>query len=451
MSLPRTTPSAAGIDAAGVQNFLDAQASAGLDVHSLIIVRDGAVAVEGWAAPYSPASRQLLYSLSKTFTSAAVGLTVGDGLLHYDDLLVDLFPELVDAEVGPKARSIRLRDALAMATGHSQELYTFTDPLTTAHLRRVFVPEPDGEPGVTFAYNQLATYACARAVERATGRGLLDLLQERLFDPLGSTEAAWFTDADGLPYGFSGLHLTTETIASFFQLLIDKGVRNGVQILPTEWIERHSEIQVLTPRETNPDWHQGYGWQVWRSRHGYRGDGAYGQYGLVLPDHRTVIAMTGEQESMQSLLDLVWEHLLPALDADGSPAADAALSEYLDDWWLPPLSGTTPNKAALTSDDGWGGQLTFDGELLTWTDADGVDNSVAVAPDEWSLTQWRWPHGKLPVAASAKQEGNKVLVEVLLTSTPHRFIWTLQPGQPAHFSWRYPPLHSVDPRDLALP
>ena len=446
---PRVEPSEAGVDADGLVAFLEAQAEAGLDVHSFVMLRRGQVLAEGWAAPYLPSNRQLLYSLSKTFTSAAAGIAVSEGLFGYDDLLVDHFPDLADG-ASDTARTIRVRDALAMATGHTTDQYPFGSPLTRASLRGLFVPGPDGQPGVTFAYNQLATYSVARIVEQTSGLTLLDFLTDRLFSKLGITEAGWAGDDDGLALGFSGLHLRTASIAAFFQLLADDGVRDGVRLLPEEWIAEHRRKQVETGgTEGNPDWSQGYGWQCWIARHGYRGDGAFGQYGIVLPDHDVVIAMTGEQDNMQRLLNLLWQHVLPAIGRDGSRDADRRLADWLDGWWLEPVQGEAPDTAS--ADDGMGGHLEIDGDTLTWTDRDGVVNTSPLGVDEsWTLDTWRWPHGAVDVALSAASTEDGTVVRVMVTSTPHSFTWTLREGQPTRFAWRFEPLDGAAPQQLAL-
>ena len=77
------------------------------------------------------------------------------------------------------------------------------------------------------------------------------------------------------------------------------------------------------------DWEQGYGYQFWRSRHGfYRGDGAHGQFCLVLPQYDAVIAITSGTRDMASVMNLVWERLVPALEAKALPADAAAHASW---------------------------------------------------------------------------------------------------------------------------
>lgn len=153
-------------------------------------------------------------------------------------------------------------------------------------------------------------------ITRLTGGRLIDYLRPRLFEPLGIGPAYW---AGMGPYdlGFSGLHLQTDAIARLGQLYLQDGVWNGGQLLPAGWVAQASSVQVDNPREPNPDWRQGYGFQFWRCRHnGFRGDGAYGQFCVVLPDQDAVVAITAATGDMQAILDAAWAELVPNYDAE---------------------------------------------------------------------------------------------------------------------------------------
>ena len=140
--------------------------------------------------------------------------------------------------------------------------------------------------------------------------------------------------------GFSGVHTNLDAVARLGQLYLDDGVWDGRRILPEGWVAEASSAQIDNPREPEIDWRQGYGFMLWRSRHGYRGDGAFGQFMVVLPEHDAVVAMFSCTEDMQAVLDLMWEHLLPAMADDRSSAtpADAALAERLAGLALPTVA-----------------------------------------------------------------------------------------------------------------
>ncbi len=312
-----------------------------MEPHSLMLLRDGHVIAEGWWAPYSAERVHLLYSLSKSFTSSAVGLAVHEGLLSLDDTVLSHFPELEEEITDPRSRRMLVRHVLAMASGHREETLQRALDIDPVDLVRGFLLlPPDEEPGTVFAYNQPCTYTVARIVQRVTGQSLTEYLRPRLLEPLGIDDVGWIRDDSGYELGFSGLHATTEAIAALGQLYLQNGEWDGHQVLPSDWVELATRSHVSNGSNPASDWEQGYGFQFWMARHGYRGDGAFGQFCVVLPEHNIVLAMTGQSEDMQGILDLAWEHLLPAIgahgDGAGSVEADTALATQLASLSLEP-------------------------------------------------------------------------------------------------------------------
>ena len=88
----------------------------------------------------------------------------------------------------------------------------------------------------------------------------------------------------------------------------------GQQIVPGHWVDEATRNQISNGNDANNDWTQGYGYQFWRCGHrAYRGDGAFGQYCVILPDQDAAIAITAGVMDMSGILNLVWEHLLPGI------------------------------------------------------------------------------------------------------------------------------------------
>lgn len=377
-SLPRVSPRSAGVRSDGIQRFLDVlESDPTIDPHSVMLVRGGAVVAEGWWAPYTRDRLHMLYSLSKTFTSTAVGFALQEGLFDLDDRIIDHFPEFADEITGPRSRAMRVRDALAMATGHHVDMIETavrTDPAEP--VRGLLLHEPESDPGTWFTYNQLGTYSVAAILQRRAGCSLTEYLRPRLFDPLGIGPVGWQQYPAGRNIGFSGLHATTEAIAKLGLLHLRDGVWEGRQLLPAGWAEQVRTPRVDSSREPNPDWAQGYGYQVWMARHGYRGDGAYGQFCVILPEQDVVLAATMATPNMQRVLDAAWAHLLPAL-ADGplpdatAAAADEALAERLGGLALAASAGEP-----VTAD--WAGEYTGDGLTVTVETATGAASTAGL-------------------------------------------------------------------------
>ncbi|MBX2953836.1 MAG: serine hydrolase [Leadbetterella sp.] len=312
--LPRSTPEAQGVSSREIRDFVEAwEASTAHEPHSLMVLRHGKVIAEGWWNPFGPDLLHTMYSVSKSFTATGIGFALHEGRLRLDDTVLSFFPE--DSPVNPSdnLRRLRVRDLLTMSAGNDQEprYMLAEDHWVSAFLRSNYVYEP----GSRFMYNSPATYMLSAILQKVTGEKLLDYLAPRLFRPLGITGVDWEVDPRGINTGGWGLRLKTEDMAKFGQLFLQKGRWNGQQILPEEWVMQASSAKIFPPegQRENSDWHQGYGFQMWRGRHQtFRADGAFGQNIIVLPEKDAVIITTGESSDLQGLLNLVWDKLLPA-------------------------------------------------------------------------------------------------------------------------------------------
>lgn len=454
-SLPTSAPADQDVSAAGVDAFLDAvEGASDVELHGLVVVRHGHVVAQGWWAPYTEQQVHLVYSLSKSFTSTALGLAVDEGLLGLDDVVVEAFPE-IDGITDARTRSLRVRHLAAMATGHTEDTWDAAVALDPAEPVRGFLLQPpQREPGSVFAYDQSATYTLAAMVQRAAGCTLVDYLRPRLLDPLGIDQVTWQQHPVGRDIGFSGLHVTTGALARLGQLYLQDGRWQGRQLLPTGWVEQASTRHVATDERTDPDWAQGYGYQFWMARHGYRGDGAFGQFVLVLPEADAVVAITAAAPAMQSVLDAAWEHLLPALTAgdgaggrggDGPAAggdarADAALAQRLADASLPALDvrpapdgdSATWDGVSFAAGESTGAPLvrvgldaSGDGWSLTLEEP-GWIFTVPLGTDGWAVAEPVALDGDaVPVAVSGGwDDAGHLRFDVVFLQTPHRLAVT---------------------------
>jgi CubicO group peptidase (beta-lactamase class C family) len=314
MSLPRSTPEEQGVSQAALRIYLDALDHSDHELHSLMVLRHGQVIAEGWWEPYRSTDPHLLFSLSKSFTSTAVGLAVADGLLSVEDKVVSFFPDDLPAEVSDNLAAMEVRHLLTMTTGHDADSAGKFDRGPEGNWLRSFLSlEVPHQPGTFFLYDSGASYTLSAIVQKLTGQPLLEYLRPRLFEPLGISERTWASSPQGINAGGWGLSITTESIAKFGQLYLQGGRWEDKQLVPADWVATATSA-VVPNNQDNPDWQQGYGYQFWQSRHGYRGDGAFGQFCLVFPEHDAVVAMTGATADMQGVLDLTWAHLLPAFD-----------------------------------------------------------------------------------------------------------------------------------------
>jgi CubicO group peptidase (beta-lactamase class C family) len=284
--------------------YINAVDSRNLKVEGIIVRQHGEIIASHRWIPEAP--RQL-YSLSKSFTSIAVGMLVDQGKLSPDTRVLEALDGLV-TEPSARLKALTLRHLLTMNRGHEKQ----QTPRTVAEA----LAQPlTRDPGTWFFYDNGCTFLASAMVTRVTGKKLRDFLVERLFDPLEIPSPAWDESDDGISLGCTGLHLATSDVAKFAQLLLQKGNWKGGQLVSSAWIGEASRKQVETlDTQTEPDWNAGYGYQFWRCRGGiYRGDGMLGQYAVVIDEKDAIVAINSNEENFREPLYAVWEHILPRL------------------------------------------------------------------------------------------------------------------------------------------
>ena len=326
-SLPRAEASAKMVKAA--DKYLAAVDKADQNLHSIMVVKDGNVIFEKWMSEGTAEKPHILNSVSKTFTSMAVGLAISEGKLSLEDKLVDIFPEYCPENPSEYLKEVNVEHLLTMNCGHS------TDPTYASRTNmevswvKLFMEHPfTHKPGTIFCYNSLGTYVLSAIVQKVTGEKVADYLYPRLFRPLGINNVSWAESPEGINTGGWGLFLKTEDLAKMGLMILQKGQFGGRQVIPAEWIEAASAAQVpCVPAGLNSDqahlmkkviktsdWLQGYGYQMWRCRYNaFRADGANGQYIIVIPDKNAVVVTTANIRDMQGEIDLIWKHIYPAL------------------------------------------------------------------------------------------------------------------------------------------
>jgi len=432
----RSTPEAQGVASGAILSFLDAADRIDA-MNSVMIVRHGRVIAEGWWAPYDADSNHELYSLSKSFTSTAVGFAVTEGKLSLDDELLKIFPEDAPEKPTPNLKAMRIRDLLTMSAGHQDETSSAADRITA----KTFLAHPvPHKPGTHFKYNTPATFMLSAAVQKRTGQTVLEYLKPRLFDPLGISRPVWNTNSQGICLGGYGLRVRTEDIARFGQLYLQRGSWQGRQLIPADWIDLATSRQVSNGSNPKSDWEQGYGFQFWRCRHGaYRGDGAFGQYCVVLPAQDTVIAITSGLKDMQAVLNLIWDRLLPGFQSgplDEDRIGAAALRSRLAELTVKPAEGaaTSPEAAKVLGkkyvfpeNDQKLESLTLAADALSLRIA-GADRRIACGYQEWKRGKGSYgAYQEEPAAATgAWAKNDTYVVKQVFTETPFYVTATLR-------------------------
>jgi CubicO group peptidase (beta-lactamase class C family) len=249
------------------------------------------------------------YSVSKSFTSIAIGMALDRGKLSLDDRVTDICPVVRRTSVrtpGKRLASLTIRHLLTMTRGHK----AFSRPATLADA----LAQPLAyQPGDRFVYDNGSTFMASAMFTHAMGITVRDFLLDTLFRPLGIPDPEWPQSADGHTIGATSLILTTSNLARFGQFLLQRGQWQGKQLVSPNWIDSAGRPHINT-RYRRPDKDIGYGLGFWPCRHGaYRAHGKKGQFVIVLPRHDAVIAINSDEPEPSPILYAVWDEILPLL------------------------------------------------------------------------------------------------------------------------------------------
>jgi CubicO group peptidase (beta-lactamase class C family) len=414
--LARSNPEAEGVSSARLISFLDAIEKSKIEFHSLMVLRHGKVIAEGWWAPYAAPLKHTLYSLSKSFTSTAVGLAINEGKFTLESKVISFFPDELPADVSANLAAMTVKDLLTMSTGHAKDTIPAMRGNTNGESwAKVFLSLPvEHLPGTHFLYNTGATYMQSAIVQKTTGQNVLEYLKPRLFEPLGIEGMDWEMDPKGIATGGYGLRVRTEDIAKFGQLYLQKGMWDGKQLIPASWVAQATSAQVdNAPKNpsrpnTENDWAQGYGFQFWRCTHNaVRGDGAFGQFCMIMPEQDMVVAITAESFDLQASMKLVWEHLIPAVQANAPNEQQARIDLPVKLKALalavPKQNATSPIAAKLSGKKFALADNTFKLKTVSFTPS-GSDSTITFK-DEKSKTSIKVGMNRWLVTKDFKTEG----------------------------------------------
>ena len=428
-------PEELNVDSRGIIEFLDDMKAQRLHLHKLMILRHGKTIVRTNFEPWKLEDKHMLFSLTKSFTSTAVGFAVQDGLLKTDDKLVDFFPEYLTNEPCDYMRQLTVKHLLTMNTGHDIEPERKGDYWERDFVRTYIAHEP----GTHFLYNTSGSFMLSAIVQKVTGKNTVDYLKEKLFIPLGMSGDIWSEESPtGVPTGGHGLNVRIDDIAKLGQFYLQKGKWNGEQILNEQWIQ-----DAQTPWSDNskwvgtPDWNAGYGYQFWMCtpENVFRGDGAFGQYCIVCPDQDMVIAINSGVQDMGEILSSLWKYVLPAVDREGG--AGNALDERLKEADVPTdweENGETA-EAPVAAPAFEGSYRLNPDNPLQLTQLDFADSSACITDAlgrriEFALNKDSWLHSSLTpslpgeqgymdeVAVRAARIGEELVIHLCYTSTP---------------------------------
>lgn len=291
-----------------IQHFLSLLAERDIECHAINIQQGGNLIYQASFAPFDLDTPHPVFSITKSFTSLAIGFLEQEGKLNTEDIWLDYFPELKEEAADERFYHVTIHHLLTMTLGQDQEVEVLPGE---DWIKIVLGKQLTYEPGTSFLYNSYCSHMLSALITKLTNQTIAEYLKPRLFEPLGIQRYYWEKDQQGRSLGGYGLHIRLEDLARFGQCCLDMGMVQGKQVLPENWIKKATSKQASNARfypNTRSENRQGYGYQFWMCTHGaYRCSGLHGQLCFIQPHNQLVITMFNATSGSQAVLDALFE------------------------------------------------------------------------------------------------------------------------------------------------
>ena len=322
-------PEETGIPTDCISHFVERLKIRHIPMHSLLIMHHDKLIFEGYYDPCRADTLHRMFSISKSFTSIAIGLLVDEGKISMDDPIIKYFPEKLPPNVHPWIASMTIRNMLMMRTCHASTTYKLN--MASDWVDSFFTTPPTHPAGTIFHYDTSAAHTLCALVEKLTGENMLDYIKKKL-DVLGLSENSYMLkDPFGVSIGGSGLVALSTDLMRFGYFIAHKGMVDGKQLISSSYIELATscltETQITAPL---PSEAQGYGLQFWRGeKNGYTCYGMGGQLIIFLPDYDLICVTTADTQSIgggnQQIYDALYEEILPYIQDEPLPVTKGSV------------------------------------------------------------------------------------------------------------------------------
>jgi CubicO group peptidase (beta-lactamase class C family) len=302
----KSTPEMQGMDSKAISKTIDLAIKKKLNIHSLQIIRNGYLVSDIYFYPYDGRTLHDMASTTKSVTSMLIGIAIDQGFIRDEKIsLAELYPEVIGLKA--YAEDLNLASLLSMRSGFGSEEETaslafFKEPdvlhmvQTDNWIDYVLGLPLSEKPGSKYRYNSCNYHLLSGVLQKTTGIKESDLARQYLFNPLGIKEFIWPSDPRGNSLGWGDLKLHPHDIAKLGYLMLKNGRWENRQIIPEDWIDKSTTVQVDLPDKKTPfNIDYGFGWYVLSGTLDgiYQATGRGGQYIIVWPEKNIVIVYTG--------------------------------------------------------------------------------------------------------------------------------------------------------------
>lgn len=328
--LQTTTPEAQGVDSEQLALAIETARKNINGIHSLLVVRNGALVAEAYFHPYDGKSPHDVASVTKSITTTLAGIAIAQGKIKsVKDPMLDYFASANVANRDERKMRVRLNHLMTMSSGLDCKSQggepTLWEMLAAPNDVRHMLDLPMvAEPGENFVYCSGGMHLMSAIIAKTTGMSTEAFARRTLFGPLGIQNFIWPADHQGVNHGFGNLHLLPRDMAKLGVLWLNRGNWQGKQIIPESWVEDATKVQKATGSARD----YGYGW--WIPKPGgpiaFEASGRGGQQISVLPDLNAVIVLTGGGFSTAEVMKLILPAIKPKPNLPANPAGVAKLN-----------------------------------------------------------------------------------------------------------------------------
>ena len=309
---PTSEPEQLGLETGKLEALLARVDEKRLDLHSVLVIRNGYLVFEWYDEGNGPSRKHVLYSVTKSFTGTLVGIAIDQGLMEgVGQPLSDFLPVAASTNPDTRKNGLTLENLLTMQAGleWSEGEPTYREMYTHPNWVAYMLDKPIAEePGTSLNYCSGCSHLLAAALTQAVGGDFIAFARENLFEPLGITDISWEKDPQGIPIGGWGMYLTPRDMARLGYLYLRQGSWNGRQVVSSEWVAASTQTHVMSDEWMG----YGYHWWIYPSLHAYAALGLGGQTVFVLPEQDLVVVFTADNTDHAELVELIEDYIIPA-------------------------------------------------------------------------------------------------------------------------------------------
>ena len=321
---PLSSPAAQGLDHAKIDAACRKAREIG-SVDALLVIRNGYLVAEEYYNGNDRNDPHQLWSVTKSFLSALVGIALDKGLIDdLDDKVMYYLPEYSYAGMDPRFNDITIRNLLSMRMGIDREQNNLISVVTKDNwIRETFNLPLLYDPGTRFSYNSLQSLLLSAIITKTSGMTARQFAEQYLTGPMGIEIFKWGSDPQGNTIGGYDLYMTPREMAVLGYLYLSGGVIDGRQIISQEWIDLSWQKTNLTDGSWGvlTEYNYGYHWWIGKMQDIdlFIAWGMGGQFIFCVPEHDLIVVVTSnpdiswDNDQEYPVLELVSDYILTAI------------------------------------------------------------------------------------------------------------------------------------------